>query len=261
MLHFFRNIRKKLIIQENTRKYLLYAVGEILLVMIGILLALQVNNWNEQRKLQKQEQYLLTELKKEFLQNLKTLERSTTRNTNGMKSSWELINILAENSPATIRYQKLDTLSYNIIYDYDTFDPTSGVIDDIINSGKLEVIQNDSLRYILSQWSGQLINLDQDNEFRNEFFIHRVLPEMSKNFPVLNTLVVQNGSPKADEIISTVNYSKNNYSQEIFNNRNLESIIAMHATNQDFILGNILILKEYISNAIQLIEIEQERFK
>jgi len=50
MLKFFRTIRKKLIEQDNVRKYLLYAIGEILLVVIGILIALQVNNWNEQRK-------------------------------------------------------------------------------------------------------------------------------------------------------------------------------------------------------------------
>ena len=49
MLRFFRNIRQKLIEQENIRKYLLYAVGEIFLVVIGILIALQVNNWNQDR--------------------------------------------------------------------------------------------------------------------------------------------------------------------------------------------------------------------
>ncbi|MBO6535603.1 MAG: hypothetical protein JJ966_05230 [Balneolaceae bacterium] len=50
MLRFFRNIRQKLIENGNLRKYFWYALGEILLVMIGILLALQVNNWNESRK-------------------------------------------------------------------------------------------------------------------------------------------------------------------------------------------------------------------
>ncbi len=50
MFRYFRIIRKKLIEQDNVRKYLLYAIGEILLVVIGILIALQVNNWNEQRK-------------------------------------------------------------------------------------------------------------------------------------------------------------------------------------------------------------------
>ncbi|HBZ38410.1 MAG TPA: hypothetical protein DEO59_08000, partial [Balneola sp.] len=59
---FFRQIRQKLIKQENVRKYLWYALGEILLVMIGILLALQVNNWNENRKEKNYEHRMLTEL-------------------------------------------------------------------------------------------------------------------------------------------------------------------------------------------------------
>lgn len=50
LITLFRRIREKLIGEGNTRRYLIYAVGEILLVMIGILLALQVNNWNEERK-------------------------------------------------------------------------------------------------------------------------------------------------------------------------------------------------------------------
>lgn len=49
MFRYFRTIRKKLIEQHDARKYLLYAIGEILLVVIGILIALQVNNWNQNR--------------------------------------------------------------------------------------------------------------------------------------------------------------------------------------------------------------------
>ena len=49
MLRFFRNIRQKLLENGNLRKYFWYALGEILLVMIGILLALQVSNWNQNR--------------------------------------------------------------------------------------------------------------------------------------------------------------------------------------------------------------------
>ena len=50
MIKFFRHIRQNLIMENKTRKYLKYAVGEIVLVVIGILIALQVNNWNEKRK-------------------------------------------------------------------------------------------------------------------------------------------------------------------------------------------------------------------
>lgn len=61
MLRFFRHIRKTLMEQNKIRTYLLYALGEILLVMIGILLALQVNNWNEEVKARAEfNQYLTT---------------------------------------------------------------------------------------------------------------------------------------------------------------------------------------------------------
>lgn len=62
MIRTFRLIRKKLLSDGKTGKYLRYAIGEILLVMIGILLALQVNNWNESRKLMKAEKGLLNNL-------------------------------------------------------------------------------------------------------------------------------------------------------------------------------------------------------
>ena len=50
MIKFFRKIRQNLLIENKTGKYLKYAIGEIILVVIGILIALQINNWNEQRK-------------------------------------------------------------------------------------------------------------------------------------------------------------------------------------------------------------------
>ena len=50
MINFFRKIRKQLANENKFQKYFRYAFGEILLVVIGILIALQVNNWNENRK-------------------------------------------------------------------------------------------------------------------------------------------------------------------------------------------------------------------
>ena len=50
MIKFFRHIRKDLMEQNKTSRYLKYAIGEIILVVIGILIALQINNWNELRK-------------------------------------------------------------------------------------------------------------------------------------------------------------------------------------------------------------------
>lgn len=63
MLTFIRRIRKSLIESGSVRKYLLYAIGEILLVVIGIVIALEINNWNERKKARGFELVMLTEIK------------------------------------------------------------------------------------------------------------------------------------------------------------------------------------------------------
>ncbi|MBO3115440.1 hypothetical protein J4050_01695 [Winogradskyella sp. DF17] len=62
MIKFFRKIRYTLLNENKTGKYIKYAIGEIILVVIGILIALQINNWNQSRKEAKQEQLILKKL-------------------------------------------------------------------------------------------------------------------------------------------------------------------------------------------------------
>jgi len=76
MVKFFRKIRQKLLSENKFIKYLLYAIGEIVLVVIGILIALQINTWNEVRKERNIEQKLLLEYKAELDYNYKALEFS-----------------------------------------------------------------------------------------------------------------------------------------------------------------------------------------
>jgi hypothetical protein len=91
MLTFFRKIRKALLDSGSTRKYLLYAIGEILLVMIGILLALQVNNWNEWRKDRLKETKILEELVENLEVNANTLEQLIKMNYRRDSLSSEII--------------------------------------------------------------------------------------------------------------------------------------------------------------------------
>ena len=73
MLRFFRQIRQRLITDNKFSKYLLYAVGEILLVVIGILIAIQVDNWNEERQEKERLNKHLIELKSSLLKDIKDL--------------------------------------------------------------------------------------------------------------------------------------------------------------------------------------------
>tara|TARA_R110001583_G_C5522823_1_gene397769 strand:- start:52 stop:798 length:747 start_codon:yes stop_codon:yes gene_type:complete len=74
MIKFFRKIRQNLLSEGKTGKYFKYAIGEIILVVIGILIALQINNWNESRKLENKKQELIINLISDFESNIKQLQ-------------------------------------------------------------------------------------------------------------------------------------------------------------------------------------------
>jgi len=93
MIKFFRKIRRALIESGSMRKYLLYAIGEILLVMIGILLALQVNNWNEWRKDRITEKEILIDLKLNLESNLTFLRERISYFNRGLNSTRIIKNV------------------------------------------------------------------------------------------------------------------------------------------------------------------------
>ncbi len=70
MIKFFRHIRKNLLMEKKTSKYFKYAIGEIILVVIGILIALQINNWNEERKNRVVETQLLENLRSSLVSDV-----------------------------------------------------------------------------------------------------------------------------------------------------------------------------------------------
>ncbi|HEY5689696.1 MAG TPA: DUF6090 family protein [Yeosuana sp.] len=71
MIKFFNKIRKQLLIENKTGRYFKYAIGEIVLVVIGILIALQINNWNEDKKARAYEKKMLIEMKKVLVKDVR----------------------------------------------------------------------------------------------------------------------------------------------------------------------------------------------
>ncbi|MCX2719762.1 DUF6090 family protein [Lentiprolixibacter aurantiacus] len=83
MIKFFRQIRYNLIAQNQTVKYLKYAIGEIILVVIGILIALQINNWNEKRKNDLKESLLI----KNIIEDLRLDSIHISQSMNELRTS------------------------------------------------------------------------------------------------------------------------------------------------------------------------------
>jgi len=161
MLKFFRRIRKSLLTENKFSKYLLYVVGEIMLVVIGILLALQVNSWNENRKISQQELQLLESLQKEFIYNKNELDRSIKKAQMIQKRCEALLNNTGNKEMKLSEFESDSLIKWgltNII----TFDPSNGIISDIINSGKIQIIKNEKLKKLLSNWNGVLNDVKED---------------------------------------------------------------------------------------------------
>jgi hypothetical protein len=101
MLAFFRGIRRQLADDKQFWKYSRYAIGEIVLVVIGILIALQINTWNEARSFKKNERILLEELLESIQANRTMLQSSSSQLEKMNKSSTLILQVLKENIPYT----------------------------------------------------------------------------------------------------------------------------------------------------------------
>ncbi len=162
MIKFFRKIRQKLL-SENLpdrqagkfSKYLLYAVGEIALIITGILIALQISNWNETNKIRSSEQQYLLALKTEFNFNKVELEKIMNRNATNAENAIKVINIMGPDSLQITEEELSLYLTRSLSYEVQ-FDPNQGVLDEIISSGKLGLFRNDELKFALSSWKGLL---------------------------------------------------------------------------------------------------------
>jgi len=132
-------------------KYLRYAIGEIILVVIGILIALQINTWNQQRIQNKEEQSALINLKQDFEYNYRILDSILTETKENIEIQFLILNHTG-NKPKPKTEFEFNT-SLNLLSDLNEFFPRNGYLDDLVNSGSLGIIKNQNLRNKLSSWN------------------------------------------------------------------------------------------------------------
>jgi hypothetical protein len=158
MIKFFRKIRQNLLNEGKTTKYFKYAIGEIILVVIGILIALQINNLNEQRKQNNLEQDYLIALKREFQNNLIEVDRVIKLNASLLKNALELSTYTGPET-SNITEKKFAELYFGTVNAEVQYRPGSGVANEIINSGKLNIFQNKELKNALATMDGLLLEI------------------------------------------------------------------------------------------------------
>ncbi|WP_228850948.1 DUF6090 family protein [Aegicerativicinus sediminis] len=192
MIKFFRHIRQNLIIENKTSKYLKYAVGEIVLVVIGILIALQINNWNEERKQNKQEIIFLQNLRDDLITQIESqdiyisFESIIIKNPKDIMLHYEL-NKGFKNMDSI--YPKLNDLSVRW-----TFVNSNTTLLELINSGDINIISNKSLKKELIEF----------NEIVKRFASNTI----NNNTNLIDNYIVPN-------IINNSDYAATGYSKEM----------------------------------------------
>lgn len=223
MLKFFRNIRQRLLKENKFSKYLLYAIGEILLVVIGIFIALQVNNWAEKGKLRSLEKSVLTDLRSELYSNITRLDSIIYERENVLQAG-KLV--LEKSGPKALWDSplKFDSLLFKIVLSGWKYYPETGVVTDILNSGKLNMIQNDSLRYMISSLPADIKLLSEEDDTYRVDLHGYFAPFFSGNYALRNIVKDQGLFGRDMDLGLTKFHTKPEF---ILRNQELEGVLTI----------------------------------
>ncbi|MFP4844387.1 DUF6090 family protein [Winogradskyella sp. PE311] len=147
MIKFFRKIRYNLMSENKTSKYFKYAIGEILLVVIGILLALQINNWNQKRLESQKEKVVLNQLRLDFKANDSIIKKGL----NYFDKSFIYNTLILKNTGPNVTLPK-DEISRDslkrLVY------PKVNLVNSSLNisSQQFDIITSENLKILLSKF-------------------------------------------------------------------------------------------------------------
>jgi len=170
MLKFFRQIRQKMLNENKFTKYILYAIGEIILVIIGILIALQLNTLKEENKLVNQETAYLTRLLSDNQQDLKSFTAYITNFEKGQNAIAGLS--IALNNPS------IDSVLVKAAMDYywnatgfPLFPMAKSTFEDLSSTGNMTIIKNRQLRDKIVQHYGHLDYMQERIRLSTEWIL------------------------------------------------------------------------------------------
>jgi hypothetical protein len=239
--------------QGKTARYFKYAIGEIILVVIGILIALQINNWNSQRHERNQEQLILESLRASFIENLKTLIKAKTDTKKVHAACLELLALI---HPTQVNYtnDEVDSLLSQILHYY-TWDATTGAFNQVINSGQFNIIQSKEIKIKVSNWSRLITDSAKDINISNDHLFKSIVLYLSqhaniKNMPIPESIYANTKLPEISHSNFDADYIK------MMSSKEFENLIDWQAINLFYIVNEYEKIQTYLETTLQLIEAE-----
>lgn len=161
MLRFFHSLRQRLLSENKVSRYLLYAIGEILLVVIGILIALQVNNWNEERQQRQVELKYFYNLKNDLLADTGRLDYLIEMSGNKVGAARRVKSNSDRDSVGSLYDFSDDMLTLTFV---DDFRPNDNTYEEMKSSGNFSTIRNDELKLKLMNLKKSFIDIGAAQE-------------------------------------------------------------------------------------------------
>ena len=231
----------------KTGKYFKYAIGEIILVVIGILIALQINNWNENRLNSIEEKTILKALSTEISENQIILKKDLKRHSDLVRLLTELSDYI-EPKPQTISETRLDSLMFSLGW-LPGYTPKEGVLNSILTSGKISLIKNNKLNSKLASWNSILNQYNKAQNWSEKDVFDMVLPYIQKKYPLKRALKFFNSDTKIK--------SKFKFSQEaLLSDMEFETIVAERIIDASDSYDAAKDLYEFQSEILKLIKNE-----
>lgn len=175
MIKFFRNTRKQLFTENKFTKYLFYAIGEIILVVIGILIALQINNWNNQRLEKEDEKKSYRNIKRQIEDDRKELTDVKAFN-NYFSATYKHANKIIKAQDFT----KSDSLALIAmgLSQYSDFNSSGNIYETLVNSGNLKLLKNDEITSLIQQLENTYIFANKLENIHWEIIINELSPAL-----------------------------------------------------------------------------------
>ncbi|MFH6769749.1 DUF6090 family protein [Gaetbulibacter aquiaggeris] len=165
MIKFFRKIRQKMLIENKFSKYLIYAIGEIILVVIGILIALAINNWKENQKLRNQEITYLNNLRDDLETQINMLDIYIDYENIIIDHSNDII----EHYELNEGFKNMDSIfpKLNDLTTRWTFSNANTTLLQMLNSNQINIIQNTKLKEELIGFNQQIDLFTRNTNINN----------------------------------------------------------------------------------------------
>ena len=186
MIKFFRKIRQNLISANKFSKYLIYAVGEIILVVIGILIALQVNNWNENKNSENKTLISLSFLAEELNSNKKVLKSNIDLIKFDIQTGLNLIDSLNNNS---VSKEKKNTYLLDKILELGPIrvrSLTTNSLEEMISSGSYSNINSETIKENLLAYNSEIENMNYELQRFEQYWRTIESPYITKHFSLLD---------------------------------------------------------------------------